>query len=242
MFGEEVALTHGPYAHTATALTASEVLVFDAGELDDVIVEEPAVRESLVELLHMRDRPRRVSRILVHERVDDDGTEVRILKDAGRGAYYRLTADGWFLWQRLDGKHSLRELTLAYLGYARMFAPRLVANEVAELRAAGFVRGPRLRRVLVPRLSPWNRLVDRLRRSSSSECRCVVRAPDLVHLRARRALPIQPPGAARAGAPWPSLGSLCCSVVRRRRARSCRLRRHSLPSRSRSPVMSSGMR
>ena len=61
------------------------------------------------------------------------------------GAYFRLSPEGWFLWQRLDGQHTMRDLAMAYMDEFGAFAPQAVTDLVARLAAGGFVKGIPLR-------------------------------------------------------------------------------------------------
>jgi putative peptide zinc metalloprotease protein len=162
MVGEEVALTAGPYASTALAITAVDLLPIGVPELLPVLITDRLARDQLVDLLYLRDRPRRSRDVLVHRR-EDDGRPVIVLKDARRGAYYRLSEHGWWIWSRLDGRTSLRDLTLGYLEAHRSFSPGLIAAEIRELEAAGFVEPMPLRPELRDRPSRLERLHDHLR-------------------------------------------------------------------------------
>jgi hypothetical protein len=58
--------------------------------------------DRMLELLRLRDRPRGS---LVWRRTHThhaDGEIITTLKDPQRGAYYRLSTQGFFRWQRLD--------------------------------------------------------------------------------------------------------------------------------------------
>ena len=55
-----------------------------------------------------------------------------------------LSLQGSFLWQRLDGRHTVRDLMLDYLGEFKAFAPQVVARSWAA-DAAGFVESRTLR-------------------------------------------------------------------------------------------------
>ena len=72
--------------------------------------------------------------------IDDEGDPIRILKNPVRRTYFRLSERGWFIWQRLDGSHNLRDLTLDYLTELKSFAPHEIAVTVAELAQAGMIR------------------------------------------------------------------------------------------------------
>jgi hypothetical protein len=97
------------------------------------------------DLLRMRDRPRQAAGVQAHHRTTATGETVTTLKDPQRAAYFRLTPEGWFLWQRFDGQHTLRDLAMAYMDEFGAFAPQAVTDLVARLATTGFVEGIPLR-------------------------------------------------------------------------------------------------
>jgi putative peptide zinc metalloprotease protein len=136
------------------------VLVLRRADLLHVMGVDRRASKYIIDLVSLRDRPHRVPGILAYHRTTPDGETITILKDPQRGAYYRLSPQGWFVWQHLDGEHNHRDLTLDYFTAYKAFAPQAVAEIVSGLAAAGFVTGTRLRadvqRSMAAR-SPWER-------------------------------------------------------------------------------------
>src|SRR5215211_7403193 len=60
-------------------------------------------------------------------------------------ATHRLSPAGWFVWQRLDGEHTLRDLTSEYMATYEASASHAVVEVVVGLVAAGFVEGVKSR-------------------------------------------------------------------------------------------------
>jgi len=139
LFGEMALLTDAPRNATVRALTPSELLVLHRSQLLDAIGAEQQVAGRLFELLTLRDRPRQAPGVVSHQRRSADGEVITVLKDPQRGAYYRLSPQGWFIWQRLDGRHNLKDLTLDCFEEFKVFAPHVIGQTVAQLHAAGFV-------------------------------------------------------------------------------------------------------
>jgi putative peptide zinc metalloprotease protein len=104
------------------------------------------IGHDLVELIQLRDRPRRVEGIILGQRTSTDGTVITTLKDPRRAAYYRLSPQGYFIWERLDGNHTLRDITLEYMVHSKAFAPQAISDAIQGLAAAGFIEGKALRR------------------------------------------------------------------------------------------------
>ena len=141
VFGEAALLTQGPRNATVRSLEPVELLVLRRDDLLEAIHADRQVAVRMAELMGLRDRPTQVEGISVHQRTAADGEVITILKDSSRGAYYRLSPQGWFIWQRLDGQHNLKDLTLDYLEEFKVFAPYVIAENVMQLVAAGFASG-----------------------------------------------------------------------------------------------------
>jgi hypothetical protein len=77
----------------------------------------------------------------VHHRTTLTGEAITTLKDHRRDAYHRLSPAGWFVWQRLDGEHTLQELTSEYLDKYEVPSSHAVIEAVVGLVEAGFVEG-----------------------------------------------------------------------------------------------------
>lgn len=166
IIGEVALLTGTPHPETVRAETPCAVLALRIPALVTLLTVAPPVVAALGGRLPFHVRPRRTSGIEAHERPDGDGAPIRTLKDPRHGTYYRLSPQGWFLWQRLAGEQTVRDLTLAYWQEFGAFAPQAVADLVDDLAAAGFVERPRLRpelRTTTP-LSWQERAMGRARR------------------------------------------------------------------------------
>jgi putative peptide zinc metalloprotease protein len=148
------------------ALDPCELLALHRFDLLEAVGGDRQMGERMLELLRLRDRPRQAPGIQAHHRATATGETITTLKDPERGTYYRLSPGGWFVWQRLDGEHTLRDLTSEY--QARYEAPtsQAVLEAVVGLVAAGFVEGvkpsPEVEDSAGPML--WQRLRATLRR------------------------------------------------------------------------------
>jgi putative peptide zinc metalloprotease protein len=141
LFGEAALLTDGPRNATVRALEQCTLLALRRTDLLEVLGEDRQTRERMLELVRMRDRPRRVRGIEVHHRTTITGETITTLKDARRDTNHRLSPAGWFVWQRLDGEHTLRDLTSGYLATNETPASHAVVEAVIGLVEAGFVEG-----------------------------------------------------------------------------------------------------
>ena len=141
LFGEAALLTDAPRNATVRALEPCELLALHRFDLLEAVGEDRQMGDRMLELLRLRDRPRQAPGIQAHHRATATGETITTLKDPRRGTYYRLSPGGWFVWQRLDGEHTLRDLTLEYLTEFKAFAPQAVAEAIGGLAEAGFAEG-----------------------------------------------------------------------------------------------------
>jgi len=165
LFGEAALLTDGPRNATVRALEPSTLLVLRRTDLLEVLGEDRQTRERMLELVRMRDRPRRVRGIEVHHRTTITGETITTLKDARRDTNHRLSPAGWFVWQRLDGEHTLRNLTSEYMATHEASASHAVVEAVVGLVAAGFVEGVKPSpEVIAEEPTLWQRVRATIRR------------------------------------------------------------------------------
>jgi len=165
LFGEAALLTDGLRNATVRALEPCTLLVLRRTDLLEVLGEDRQARERMLELVRMRDRPRRVRGIEVHHRTTITGETITTLKDARRDTNHRLSPAGWFVWQRLDGEHTLRDLTSEYLASGEAPASHAVVEAVVGLVAAGFVEGVKPNpQMIAEETTLWQRVRATIRR------------------------------------------------------------------------------
>lgn len=145
LFGEAALLTEAPRNATVRALAAGEVLVLHRSDLLAVMESAREIGGQMCSLLRLRERPRQAAGVLKQVRTTADGEEIVILKNPHRGAYFQLSPQGAFLWERLDGRHTLRDLALDLLGAFKCLSPHTIVELVGKLAAAGFLEERALR-------------------------------------------------------------------------------------------------
>lgn len=144
LFGEAALLTAAPRNATVRALENCEMLFLDRADFLATLAADRKVGLSLLELLQLRTRPRAVKGVITQPQATSDGETIIVLKNPHRQTYYRLSPQGWFIWQRLDGQHTVRDLALDYLAEFKSFAPAVIADVISGLAAAGFLDNPEI--------------------------------------------------------------------------------------------------
>jgi putative peptide zinc metalloprotease protein len=150
LFGEAALLTVAPRTASVRATSAVDLLVLHRTELLAAMRDDGSLGAGLFDLVRLRARPRRVPGIIVEERPTVAGDPITVLKDPARGAYFQLSPQGRFLWDRLDGDRSLRELALEYFVAYRSLALDGIATILEALVQAGFVEVPAARADVAP--------------------------------------------------------------------------------------------
>ncbi len=165
LFGESALLTESPRNATVRALEPCDLFVLRRAVLLEVMGTDRRVAREVFHLVHLHGRPRQAPGVTAHPRTTPEGETITILRTAD-GKYYRLSPQGWFIWQRLDGRHTLRDVALEYHHEFHAFAPDAIAEVIDGLSAAGFLQERALKRdaVAQDRPSRLERLTQRARR------------------------------------------------------------------------------
>ncbi len=144
LFGEAALLTGAPRNATVRVISDAELLVLRRDDVLEAMATEGALAEHLVALMQARSRPRRKPGVELHERTTADGTTIWTLKDPARGTYFRLSREGAFVWNHLDGEHTLRDLTMDLFLEYKVLAPDVVMDIVRHLAREEFIDLERL--------------------------------------------------------------------------------------------------
>jgi CRP-like cAMP-binding protein len=163
LFGEAALLTGAPRNATVRATAATELVVLRRDDVLAAMSSERELAEHLVALMQARSRPRRRDGVELHERATADGTTIVTLKDPDRGMYFRLSREGAFVWNRLDGQHTLRDLTMDLFLEYKVLAPDVVMGIVRHLAAEDFIELERVDTTAAATPSPRKRFFDAFR-------------------------------------------------------------------------------
>jgi putative peptide zinc metalloprotease protein len=100
-----------------------------------------------------RQRPRRVERCIVERQQLAAQAPVYILRDAAGDRYMKMSEEGLFLWQLMDGTHTIEELCKAYVTRFARPAPGEALHALARLYEGGFVRFQDIAEIAAPAAS-----------------------------------------------------------------------------------------
>jgi len=145
LFGEQAILTDAPRSATARALTDCILLSISRDELNQLFLDKEQVRKEIVGLMMERQRPIRNPHISIYKHHNADGELIITLKDTLHPNYYRLSVEGLFIWEKLDGEHSIQEITLDFFKEFKRFSPQSIYDLVIRLAHDGFVNIAKLK-------------------------------------------------------------------------------------------------
>ncbi len=141
LFGETSLLTGAPRNATARALEPVELLSLSRTDFLQILLKDRVTRSRIFSLLSLRDYPRQAEGMMSESHREEDGSTVVILRDRPGERYFRLSPEDAFLWEQLDGRHNLKDLTLAHLERFGAFAPHRIAETLSALVTAGCAVG-----------------------------------------------------------------------------------------------------
>lgn len=139
IFGEEALLLNTPYEVCARTSKDCELLSLDQDLILQVSETETDSVKGIIDLTKVHKRPVRYSYIEEHIYKTPDKKIFIILKNPKNHTYYRLTDVGYYVWQLLDSKHTLREISVGVNSKFKIFDPLLVASFIMSLEEAGFI-------------------------------------------------------------------------------------------------------
>ncbi|HEY4406856.1 MAG TPA: PqqD family peptide modification chaperone [Xanthobacteraceae bacterium] len=87
-----------------------------------------------------RQRPQQVERCIVERQQLAAQAPVYILRDEAGDRYMKMSEEGLFLWQLMDGAHTIEDLCRAYVARFARPAPGEALHALARLYEGGFVR------------------------------------------------------------------------------------------------------
>lgn len=129
------------------------------------------MKKDLVNIIIERQRPMRKENISVYEKKLSDENPIYILINE-KGDYFRLTQEGWFIWQQLDGNKSLQDLTKTYLNEFKQSSPEVVIKLITDLTQEGFIdeQSGKLFKTK-EKLSIWTKAINKVRQFLKSGSR-----------------------------------------------------------------------
>lgn len=142
IFGESSILTSVRRRATVTTTQECRLLKVNGQEIKKILYKSSDVSRFFFTILRKNFHPNRLSTVeLQCER--REGLNARyILKNNANLTYYQLSADGIFIWNLLDGKHSIADLLLEFSEKFHFFSMELIIHLLYDFSMLGFIQPP----------------------------------------------------------------------------------------------------
>lgn len=144
LFGELALLSNSPRNATAKIIEDCRLLVLEKKQLESLIAADSNTADSFASLTLERARPTCSLDIKHYHQKNMDGETVTILKNTKLGHYFQLSPVGWLIWQEINGKQTIEEITLTLFEKHNIFSPSTVSDIIFNLVESGFVHYPTL--------------------------------------------------------------------------------------------------
>lgn len=141
VFGESPLMTQLTRNATAIALEDSTLLQLSFKYLTELLESDKNVAEMFMTLTLERSRPIRNEEVHVYQYETTDKRIMTVLKDIKHHTYFELSEEGYYIWQLLDGDHSLQDITLKLTEKFSLFSPELVIGIISKLAKAHLISG-----------------------------------------------------------------------------------------------------
>ncbi len=128
---------------TAIATADCAVMKLEKEQIEQLITHSNGY-ESLVMLMMERFCPERMDGVTIHKRIDTKGETVVVLKDKRRGKYFKTSEEGLFVWNLLDGNHTIKDISVSFFYEYKKFATSDISNIIYSLIYSGFLTKPSL--------------------------------------------------------------------------------------------------
>ncbi len=143
IIGELALLTDSQRNATVRALTPCKLLVVKRNEFQQ-LVQQSGFASSLTAMMMDRHRPKQCEGVSIHTRLNAEKNTIVILKNEAKGVYFKTSEEGLFVWNLLDGDHTIQEIAVAFFYQYHKLATDDIGALILNLMHSGFVKAPKL--------------------------------------------------------------------------------------------------
>lgn len=140
LFGEMAIISELPRNATATMKQSGVLLAIKKNQLKQIMEQSQNAADSIIIMAAERARPIRCNNTSMYQRKTDDGQIIYILKHNEEKTYFQLSCVGFLIWNLLDGKHTIEDITIKALQEYHVFIPNTIADVIVNLSNAGFIK------------------------------------------------------------------------------------------------------
>ena len=164
VFGEIAILMDLPRTAAARTISNTRLLRLLRDDLLELLAKAKKSNQAFANMILERSRPKCVSNIIAHQQVSDDGEATVILKNQAQHEYYQLTQEGWLIWQYMNGKRTVKEITMALVRDHNIFSPSMVVNLMLDLAQYDFIEIQGYRLTHDEKLPTWMKYIDNIKK------------------------------------------------------------------------------
>lgn len=139
VFGETALILNTERTASVKTITECKLLALSRDVLTEATKKNVDIGKSLMILTKSRVRPVRYSHIEQYSYQAQDGQLVVTLKDTINYNYYRLTEEGLYLWNQINGKRSIHDLARIYYNKYDDYDPGMISGVITDLMEEKFV-------------------------------------------------------------------------------------------------------
>lgn len=161
LLGETALLTGNPRNASARTLSECHLFVIKRDLLFRMIKNSKSFSQSILSFMIKHLRPTRSKEVTVYHAMEE-GKMMSMLHNTELHQYYRLTEEGMFIWQQLDGIQTIYDLSMAFFQKYKLFAPEFICNLLYSLAEVGFVSIPSFDKVIGEEASWWEKLKNKI--------------------------------------------------------------------------------
>lgn len=171
LIGEASLFTASPRNASARTLTEAHLFVIRNELILEKIKNSNDFAQSLMGFMVNRFRPSHNADVVVRKHTGADGQLMIMLHNTKIHRYYRLSDEGWFIWQQLDGIQTIQNITVAIFKKYHVLVPEFICNFLYSLAELGFVNLPAIHDLHLENKPKrlWQRFKDGLTQLSQKE-------------------------------------------------------------------------
>jgi putative peptide zinc metalloprotease protein len=164
LLGEIALFTDSKRNATIKTITHCKLLVIKRKQFEQLVQHGVGASDALTLIMMERHRPLQCEGVTIHRREDAEKNNIVILKNQKNGAYMKTSEEGLFVWQQLDGEHTLQDIAVAYFYQYHKLAIETIGNLVLQLMQSGFVKAPVFAAYIPQTTLPlWMRILAKFR-------------------------------------------------------------------------------
>lgn len=141
-FGEAAILSSTTRNASARTLTQCKLFVLSRELIIKLYKKSQIAAQALFGMMIKNVIPIRCPDIGVNWQTDKSGTQIALLHHKKNAMIFHLTKEGWFIWELIDNKNSVKDIAIKLFKETNVFVPDMVCNFLMQLNQLGYIYVP----------------------------------------------------------------------------------------------------